>query len=108
MGRSQEILNWIGNGFLLWAAVVATASVMLHLRVFDRSSRMSMHLLTYMAVMALVLDLSVIRILFGDSWWFQLLRLVTFIGVPVVMTQRLWLQYRAQRGGADTRDRPAD
>ena len=50
-----------------------------------------------MAVMAAVLDLSTIKILFGDTAGFALLRLIVFIGVPLVMAWRLWLQIKAQR-----------
>jgi len=86
---------------------VGTASVVLHLRVPWWRSEMGRHLLYYMAVMALVLDLGVIRIVFGDSWWFALLRLITFIGVPAVMTQRLWLQIKAQRASRSGSDAAA-
>ena len=51
----------------------------------------------YMFAMALVLDLGVIKLIFGDSSAFQLLRLVTFVGVPIVMSWRLYLQVVAQR-----------
>lgn len=112
MDQSQDILRWIGNVLIVWAALVGTASVVVHLRVFDRRSTMSRHLLAYMTALAVVLVLSCIRILFGDTWWFALLRLVTFVAVPVFMTQRLILQIRAQLGGAASDagrlDRPAD
>ena len=51
------------------------------------------------------LDLGVIRIVFGDSPWFQLVRLLVFVGVPLVMAQRLWLQVKAQRDNTDRHDR---
>ena len=97
MDEYQAILNLIGSVFIVWAALVGVASVIVHLRVFDRRSTMSVHLLGYMFAMASVLVLSCIRIFTGDSWWFQLLRLITFIGVPIMMTHRLWLQIQAQR-----------
>jgi hypothetical protein len=93
----EDIFQLIGNFLLIWAAVMATASVVLHLRVPWRSSAMGRHLMAYMAVMAAVLVLGVVRIVLGDSWWFQLIRLVTFIGVPIVMSWRVWLQVKAQR-----------
>lgn len=93
----MTILNLIGTGFLYWAALVGVVSVVVHLRVFDRHSTMSVHLLMYMAAIAAVLVLSAIRNLTGDSWWFQMLRLLVFGLVPVFMTQRLVLQIQAQR-----------
>lgn len=99
----QVILNIAGSVFIVWAALVGVASVIVHLQVFDRRSTMSVHLLGYMAAMAVVLVLSCIRIFTGDSWWFQLLRLITFVAVPIMMTQRLYLQiqaYRAHRSRA--------
>lgn len=101
MDQSQEIFRWIGNGLIAWAALVATASVVAHLRVFDRRSVMSRHLLGYMTALAVVLVLACIRIFFGDTWWFALLRMVTFVAVPVFMTQRLYLQIKAQRADRD-------
>lgn len=93
----QALFQWLGNALLIWAALVGTASVIAHLRVFNRHSQMSLHLLCYMLAMAVVLDLGVFRVFFGDSSWFQLVRLVTFIAVPLAMTQRLWMQIVAQR-----------
>ena len=97
MNDYQAVLNVAGSVFIVWAALVGVASVVVHLRVFDRRSVMSMHLLGYMSAMAAVLVLSCIRIFTGDSWWFQLLRLVVFMAVPIMMTHRLWLQVHAQR-----------
>lgn len=95
----QQTLQLIGSLLLTWAAIVGTASVCVHSRVRWRASRMGRHLMAYMAVVAAVLDLGVIRWIFGDSAAFQLLRLVVFVGVPMVMTQRLWLQVAAYREG---------
>lgn len=102
MGEHQALLQAIGNVLFVWSALVGTASVIVHLRVFDRRSVMSRHLLAYMIAIALVLDLGVIKLVTGDSWGFQLLRLVTFIGIPLVMTWRLLLQIQAQRSPRST------
>jgi len=102
----HTILNTVGNVLIVWAALVGVASVVVHLRVFDRRSRMSVHLCLYMIIIAAVLVLSCIRIFLGDSAWFQFVRLIVFVGVPLVMTQRLVLQVQAQRvgrGAAETR-----
>lgn len=97
----QTLLNFIGSLLLTWAGLVGTASVIVHSRVKWRASPMGRHLMAYMAVVALVLDLGIVRFITGgDTWWFALLRTAVFAGVPVVMTQRLVLQMKAQRGAA--------
>ena len=99
------MLRWVGNGLIVWAAAVGVASVIVHLRVRWWATQMGRHLLAYMSVMATVLVLSVVRLALGDTWWFQLLRLAVFIGVPIVMTQRLYLQLKAQRESRSADDR---
>lgn len=93
----QEWTRWIGNVLIHWAAIVGVASVVVHARVPWQTSPMGRHLMYYMSIIAAVLVLSCIRVWFGDSWWFSTLRLLVFVGVPLVMTQRLVLQVRAQR-----------
>jgi hypothetical protein len=113
----QALLRLVTIVLMVWAALVGTASVVVHLRVFDPTSPISRHLLGYMTAIAVVLDLSVLALLPGDTVWFQLIRLVAFAAVPIFMTQRLILQLRAQRenrtdtrggadGQADLGDRP--
>lgn len=92
-----QLLQTAGSVLIHWAALVGTLSVIAHSRVQWWKTTMGVHLMIYMAAMALVLDLSVIRIHFGDSPWFAALRLLVFIAVPIAMTQRLWLQIKAQR-----------
>jgi hypothetical protein len=100
----QAVLREIGNILIWWAAIVGTASVVVHARVRWWDSEMGRHLMVYMTVIAAVLVLSVIRTVVGDSWWFQLLRTIVFIGVPFAMTQRLWLQIKAQRLDREERE----
>lgn len=92
----QQVLTTVGTALVAYCALVGTASVLVHLRVNWRDSIMGRHLFWYMAVLAVTLDLAVIRAFFGDSDWFALLRLAVFIGLPIVMTQRLILQIKAQ------------
>ena len=95
---TQGTINLIGSVLILWATVVGVASVWLHSRVDWRATPMGRHLMAYMAALAAALVLSSIRFLLGgDTWWFQLIRLVVFVAVPVAMTQRLLIQIRAQR-----------
>ena len=44
----HTIINLVGTGFIYWAALVGVASVVVHLRVWDRRSTISTHLLFYM------------------------------------------------------------
>lgn len=96
-----EFLRWVANGLIFWAALVGTASVVVHLRVRWWETEIGRHLLAYMTCVAAVLLLASFRILFGDSWWFQIIRLVVFVGIPVTMTQRFYLQLKAQRRSDD-------
>jgi len=97
VGQQQAVFSLLGNALLVWAALVATASVVVHSRVQWWHSIMGRHLMAYMFVVAAVLDLGVVKLVLGDSWSFALLRLVVFAGVPLVMSQRLYLQVKAQR-----------
>ena len=102
MEFGQHVLTWIGNGLVFWAAAVGVASVVVHSRVKWWASRVGVHLMFYMSSMTLVLVLACVKIVFGDTWWFQLLRLVTFIAVPLAMSQRLILQLSVQRAARET------
>ncbi len=93
----MDIATVIGNVLLTVAAIVATASVVVHARVPWRDSQMGRHLMAYMGVIALVLDLGVVRLIIGDYPAFSVIRLVVFVGVPIVMAWRLVLQLQAQR-----------
>lgn len=104
----HTILYTVGSLLILWAAVVGVASVIVHARVDWRATAVGRHLMAYMSVIAAMLVLSMIRYFIGDTWWFQLIRLVVFTGVPVVMTQRLVLQLRAQRLARDERSQAED
>lgn len=109
MSQSQGIFQWVANIAIHVAAFVGVASVIVHTRVPWRNSPMGRHLMYYMSIIALVLVLSVIRAdAGGDTWWFALLRLIVFLGVPIVMAQRLWLQIKAQRDARDEDTSPHD
>lgn len=59
-------------------------------------------MMTYSAVVAVLLTLSAVRIIGGaglDTTWFVLLRLVVFAGVPVAIGWRIAILWRAQRRG---------
>lgn len=90
------VLRVAGNVVIVAAAVIGLTSVYVHTRVDWMATQMGRHLMAYMAVIAATLALAVIRMLLGDSTWFALLRLAVFVGVPIVMGQRLYLQIKAQ------------
>jgi hypothetical protein len=98
------VLGLLSDALIHWATVVGAISVILHCRVKWWRSEMGRHLMVYMAAIDIVLVLSCIRIDVGqDSWWFGLLRLIVFVAVPIAMTQRAWLQFKAQRVTRDER-----
>jgi hypothetical protein len=104
--NQQIVLSLLGDALIHWAAIVGAVSVIVHARVPWWRTEMGRHLMVYMSAIDIVLILSCIRIDVGnDTWWFALLRLIVFIGVPIVMTQRMWLQLKAQRV---TRDEKRD
>jgi hypothetical protein len=91
------MIHFIGNALIILSAIPAVLSVLVYARVNWRRAPMGPHLMAYMTVFATVLTLSTIRQFTGDSWWFQLLRLIVFVGVPVVLWWRLVLLVKAQR-----------
>ena len=94
---SRELLIDIYFILVTWGAIVGILSVVLHARVSWRTSSMGRHLMFYMSAIASVFALTAIRIIFTwEQNWFFLLNLVIFASVPLAMTQRLWLQWRAQ------------
>jgi uncharacterized membrane protein YgdD (TMEM256/DUF423 family) len=79
-----------------------------------RASETGRHLMTTNLVFAMVLTMSTVRIVAGarvDVPWFQWLRTIVFVGVPIVFAGQLWLLWikqerprqPSQRG---TNDRP--
>lgn len=86
----------VGNVLIFACAVGATLSVLVYRLVPWRGTEWGRHLMAYMVSIAAVLDLSCLRILFGDSAWFQLVRLAVFASMPFVIWWRLWLLVKAQ------------
>jgi hypothetical protein len=92
----MEVARITGNVLVCWSALAGTLSVLVYARVPWTHTQWGRHLMAYMVAIALVLDLAVARVLFGDSTWFLVLRLVVFVAIPVVMTWRLVLLVKAQ------------
>lgn len=60
-------------------------------------SRGGWHVFWYMLMVAWVLDLAVVRTLFGDAPWFAWLRAGTFtLGMPLVLGWRSWIIFDLQ------------
>lgn len=60
-------------------------------------SRGGWHVFWYMLMIAWVLDLVVVRYLFGDAPWFAWLRAATFaVGMPFVLAWRSWIIFDLQ------------
>lgn len=108
----------VGTVGLFLSAAVSTAGFLgfVTLARFWRS-RGGWHVFWYMLVIAWVLDLAVIRVLFGDSNWFAWLRAGTFtIGMPLVLGWRsliifdlqLVRRYRELMAYGGRRQRPSE
>jgi hypothetical protein len=57
------------------------------------------HLMVYMVAFALVLDLGLVRLAFGDSWWFAGLRVGAYLLLVGALYQRMFLMVQAYREG---------
>lgn len=91
----------VGNTLLILAALPATAAAALYgFGVTWWRSRWGRHLFIYMTSVALVTDLGVIRLAFGDHWWFAVLRAAAFALVVVALWWRLLFVYQAYREGS--------
>jgi hypothetical protein len=88
------VIRVLGDLLIYAAAIPATASVVAYWPKPWLTDPVSKHLMAYMAVIAAILDLWVIRIAFGDSLFFIILRLVVVAFLPVVLWWRLILQLR--------------
>lgn len=93
-------LRLAGTILIHWAALAACVSVYLHTRTNWWLSPMGRHLMSYQVVVAMVLVLwafSLDASSLAGTVWLAVIRLVVFVGVPVVLTQRVWMQWKAQR-----------
>lgn len=90
-----------GNAMVVLTALLAWAfCVIYHVKAPWWRSEIGRHVMTYSAVVAAVLTLSVVRMLGGASLetpWFQLVRLFVFAGVPVAIAWRIAILLRLQR-----------
>lgn len=90
-----------GNVLLILAAIPATGAALLYgFRVTWWRSRWGRHLFTYMTAVALVTDLGIVRLAFGDRWWFAALRAGAYGLVVIALWWRLAFVYQAYREGS--------
>ena len=92
------MIHLIGNILIVICAGLATAICALyHLSARWWESEPGRHIMSFTAVIALLLWLWTIGAFFDrDATWFQALRLVAFFGLPWVLGWRLWLLYKIQ------------
>lgn len=96
--NSVVIATLVGNVALIASTVLAIAFVALYAstaRWWETES--GRNVMAFMAVVAVQLTLSVVRIFsLVRGEWFLWLRLGTFVFVPVVLAWRLWMLVRVQ------------
>ena len=94
------MIRVVGNLLVLLSAIEASGFVVVYWATAPWwRSPMGRNVMSLMFVIALVLDLSVVRIFVPgavDLLWFNILRLVVFALVPVVLGMRLWLLVKVQ------------
>lgn len=79
-------LNILGNWLLIAAAIPAVLSVIIYSRVKWYRSPAGIHLMSYMAAIASVLVLGILRLIIPDSDIFWLIRVCAY----TVMVSVLW------------------
>lgn len=92
----------IGNVLLLISAGFSTLGPMLyailpHTRHTWYKDQVGLHLMAYMSVFAVVIDLAVISVVTGATRqddWFAWIRTVVFVLVPIVLAWRDWIVVR--------------
>lgn len=93
-------VHLVGN-ILLWMAVVpAVGSVIVFSRVTWWRSTWGMHVMAYMVAVMIPLVLGCVRLVFGDSEWFQALRTGSFGLVVIVLWWRFVITIQAFREGS--------
>ncbi|MFI0484897.1 hypothetical protein [Actinomadura sp. 9N215] len=93
------MIQAIGTALVVVSAVLAWAVCALyHLSARWWESEAGRHLMTFTAVLALVLTLWTVGALTAAAhgrWW-EIVRLVAFTGVPASLAWRLWMVFRLQ------------
>lgn len=90
----------IGNVELILAVIPALISVGVFARVRWWKSRWGIHLMAYMAAIALVLVLACVRLMFADTVWFATARAASFAAVVIVLWWRMFYIIQAAHEGS--------
>lgn len=90
------MIQLAGSVLIVITAILATACPVVY-GVFHRwwRSATGRHIFSFMAALAVPLDLAVIRLVLGDSVVFQLIRLAAFTLLPWVLAWRLLILVKA-------------
>lgn len=89
--------RWVGNVLIFTTTVIALELVWRYHRVSGgawRYTSIGKHVMSFMGIIAWVLLLSTTRLIMvdifhtADFWWFQALRVISFLGIPIVLLWR--------------------
>jgi hypothetical protein len=87
----------IGNVLLVLSALIATAFIVVyHWSALWWRSHDGRHVMAFMASLAMVLDLAMLRLVVGRPEWFEAVRTLTFVTIPVVLSWRFAILIKAQ------------
>lgn len=98
----------IGDTLLILAAAPANGAVATFSLVRWRASRWGRHMMGYMVAVALVFDLGILRIVFGDRPWFSWVRAVAYALLLCMMTWRFLILNQARREGSRDEGEPRE
>jgi len=102
MSASQAI-ELYGDLLIAAAAVISTGSAILHARVDWRATSMGVHLMAYLASLAVLFDITFVNAFLiknHQPLWWELTQAFLYTAVPVTMAWRLWIQWKVRpRGG---------
>jgi hypothetical protein len=90
----------LGNVFLVLCAIPALISPIVYSRVTWWRSRWGIHLMAYMSAMAAVFTLGVIRLVYHDTFWFNVVRAVAYLCLVIVLWWRMLFVIQAYTEGS--------
>lgn len=93
-----DIIRLLGTIFILASTFLANAFVIAyHIIAPWRNTDMGRHIMNFGLVLAVILDLWILRLFFGQGQeWFDWVRLAAFAGLPYVLFRQIWMLVRVQ------------
>lgn len=93
-----EIIRLLGTICIVASAVLANAFVITYQIISPwRDSDMGRHIMNFGLVIALILDLWITRLFFGEGQeWFNWIRLAAFAGLPYVLFRQIRMLIKVQ------------